>query len=76
MQPKVMIVDDHPIVREGIRRLIEKEPGLTVVAEAEDAHEALALIEETRPDILVLDLSLKSTSGFDLIEKVGGNPLF
>ncbi|MFQ5571642.1 MAG: response regulator [Rhodothermales bacterium] len=67
MSQKVMLIDDHPVVREGIRRLIEKEPGLTFCGEAEDAHEALALIEQERPDVIVLDLSLKSSSGFDLI---------
>ena len=67
MQPKVLLVDDHPIVRQGIRRLIEKEPGLSVCGEAEDAQEALEMIERERPDIIVLDLSLKNSSGFDLI---------
>ncbi len=67
MPAKVLLVDDHPIVRQGVRRLIEKEPGLTVCGEAEDAPEALAIIETTRPDLVVLDLSLKQSSGFDLI---------
>ena len=63
----ILIIDDHPIVREGIRRLIEKEPSLEVCGEAEDAREALALIEPKRPDLILLDLSLKRSSGFDLI---------
>ena len=67
MKPKVLLVDDHPIVRQGIRRLIEKEPGLLVCGEAEDAADALEIIEQERPDVIVLDLSLKSSSGFDLI---------
>ena len=67
MKPKVLLVDDHPIVRQGIRRLIEKEPGLLVCGEAEDAADALEIIEKERPDVIVLDLSLKSSSGFDLI---------
>ncbi len=67
MQSKVLLVDDHPIVRQGIRRLIEKEPGLSVCGEAEDAQDALEIIERERPDIIVLDLSLKNSSGFDLI---------
>ena len=67
MNTRVLLVDDHPIVREGIRRLIEKEPGLSVIGEAEDAPDALALIEDERPDVIVLDLSLKNSSGFDLI---------
>ena len=67
MKPKVLLVDDHPIVRQGIRRLIEKEPGLSVCGEAEDAIDALDVIEKERPDVIVLDLSLKNSSGFDLI---------
>ena len=67
MKPKVLLVDDHPIVRQGIRRLIEKEPGLLVCGEAEDAADALEVIEQERPDVIVLDLSLKNSSGFDLI---------
>ena len=67
MKPKVLLVDDHPIVRQGIRRLIEKEPGLLVCGEAEDAADALEIIEQEHPDVIVLDLSLKSSSGFDLI---------
>ncbi len=67
MKPKVLLVDDHPIVRQGIRRLIEKEPGLLVCGEAEDAVDALEVIEKERPDVIVLDLSLKNSSGFDLI---------
>lgn len=67
MHPKVLLVDDHPIVRQGIRRLIEKDPGLEVCGEAEDAPEALEIIEAETPDIIVLDLSLKNSSGFDLI---------
>ena len=67
MKPKVLLVDDHPIVRQGIRRLIEKEPGLLVCGEAEDAVDALEVIEQERPDVIVLDLSLKNSSGFDLI---------
>jgi len=70
MSPKVLLVDDHPIVRQGIRRLIEKEPGLSVCGEAEDAQEALTIIENEGPDIIVLDLSLKNSSGFDLILSV------
>ena len=66
----ILIIDDHPIVREGIRRLIEKEPSLEVCGEAEDAREALALIEQKRPDLILLDLSLKRSSGFDLILEV------
>lgn len=67
MQAQVLLVDDHPIVRQGVRRLVEKEPGLSVCAEAEDAMEALDKIGENSPDIVLVDLSLKTSNGFDLI---------
>ncbi len=67
MLSQIFLVDDHPIVRQGIRSLIETELGLMVCGEAGDAQSALALIEQTRPDMVVVDLSLKHSSGFNLI---------
>ena len=67
MPSQILLVDDHPIVRQGIRCLIERELGLAVCGEAEDAQTALALIEQTRPDLVVVDLSLKRSNGLNLI---------
>lgn len=67
MPSQILLVDDHPIVRQGIRCLIEREVGLTICGEAEDAQTALALIEQTRPDLVVVDLSLKRSNGLNLI---------
>jgi len=67
MLSQILLVDDHPIVRQGIRCLIEKEFGLMVCTEAADAPSALALIEQTRPDMVVVDLALKHSSGLDLV---------
>jgi DNA-binding NarL/FixJ family response regulator len=67
---KVFIVDDHPIVRQGIRLLVNQEPGLEVVGEADNVHDALAEIDRLHPDIAVVDLSLKGGSGLDLIKDI------
>lgn len=76
---KVYIVDDHPIVRHGLRELIEQEGDLAVCGEAEDGPEALNALNQLRPDIILLDISLKTTSGIDLVgpihEKAEGVPV-
>ncbi|MEW6237294.1 MAG: response regulator transcription factor [Candidatus Omnitrophota bacterium] len=69
MKPaKVLIVDDHPIVREGLKQLIQQDEALEVCGEAEDCVAALELIQSTRPDVAVIDLSLKKSSGMDLLK--------
>ncbi|MEM6645727.1 MAG: response regulator transcription factor [Bacteroidota bacterium] len=65
---KIILVDDHPIIREGMRTIIEREPDLIICAEAEDAHDALSAVDATKPHLAIVDLSLKSTSGFNLIQ--------
>ena len=67
---RIAIVDDHPLVREWLGHLIERSPDLTVCGEAEDAERALGLIGETRPDLAIVDLSLGSQSGIDLIRRI------
>jgi DNA-binding NarL/FixJ family response regulator len=66
----VLIVDDHALVRKGLRELIELEPGLSVCGEAGDVPEALDLIESTHPGLMVVDLSLKEGHGLELIKQV------
>lgn len=70
MPHKVFLVDDHPLVRQGISYLIEKEGDLAVCGEADDGPEALDGISKTFPDLAVIDLSLRSSSGIDLLESV------
>jgi DNA-binding NarL/FixJ family response regulator len=67
---KILIVDDHPIVRRGLRELISDEPDLDVCSEAEDVAEALRLVEATRPDVVIVDLTLKSGHGLELIQEI------
>jgi DNA-binding NarL/FixJ family response regulator len=60
---RVLVADDHAIVRTGIRHVLETEPGFTVVGEASNGTEALALALELRPDVAVLDISMPGVSG-------------
>lgn len=65
---RIVLVDDHAIVREGFKRLIEAEPGLEVIAECGDADEALETILASNADLVVLDLSLPNGGGLPLLE--------
>lgn len=67
---RVLIVDDHPLVRLGFSQLLSDEEDLVVCGEAECAAEALDLVAELEPDLLVVDISLKGTSGLELIKQV------
>jgi DNA-binding NarL/FixJ family response regulator len=67
---KVLIVDDHPIVRQGVGQLINQEADLMVCAEAETAPDALKAIAAHQPDVAVVDLSLKGVSGLELIKDI------
>ena len=65
---RIFIVDDHPLVREGLANLINEQEDLTVCGEAEDAAQALAGIGMTRPDLALIDISLKTASGLELVK--------
>jgi DNA-binding NarL/FixJ family response regulator len=67
---RILIVDDHPIVCRGLRELVADEPDLEVCGEAADVSEALQQLEATRPDVVVVDLSLKGGHGIELIQKI------
>lgn len=67
---RVLIVDDHPAVREALRSRIERLPDLEVCGEAAEMGEALRLVAETKPDVAVVDISLKTGSGIDLIKRI------
>jgi DNA-binding NarL/FixJ family response regulator len=67
---KILIVDDHAIVREGIAQLINTEDDLMVCGEAENAHKALEAIGALQPDIAVVDISLTSMNGIELIKNI------
>ena len=65
---KVFLVDDHPIVRQGLALFIEREPDLMVCGEAEDATSALQAIRESSPDFVILDISLNGPDGLELLK--------
>lgn len=67
---RVLIVDDHPIVRTGLAALIDAEPDMRVCAQAEDYDGAVAAIARERPDLVVIDLYLRESSGLDLLKEV------
>ncbi len=65
---KIFIVDDHPLVREWLTNLIRQHPGLVVCGEAATAAEAVSGIANTKPDVAIVDISLRNGSGLDLIK--------
>jgi DNA-binding NarL/FixJ family response regulator len=67
---KILVIDDHPLLRQGLAMLINQQQDIQVCAEAEDGPAALSLIAQKRPDILILDLSLKGPDGLDLLKSI------
>jgi DNA-binding NarL/FixJ family response regulator len=66
----VLLIDDHPIVRQGLTQLINQEPDLHVTAEAASAREALDVLEKSHPDVVIVDISLEDRSGIELIKDI------
>jgi DNA-binding NarL/FixJ family response regulator len=64
---RVLIVDDHPIVRQGLRRLIDQEEDLSVCGEAETVRDARSAIKDLNPDAIIVDISLKQGDGIELV---------
>jgi len=67
----ILIADDHPIFRDGLRRLLEAEPGLKVIGEACDGAEAVKMVRELKPDILLLDLAMPRHPGLEALRDLG-----
>ena len=70
MQIKVLLADDHSVVRQGIRRVLESTDDIVVVGEAEDGEKALEMTQELQPDVIVCDLRLPVVSGIDVVHRV------
>ena len=66
----IMLVDDHAIVREGYRSLLQKQPRLKVVAEASDGAEAYRLFKEVKPDLVIMDLTMPGFGGIEAIKRI------
>ncbi len=72
---RVLVVDDHPVVRRGIRSLLSEEEGIEVIGEAVDGEEALQQAEELRPDVILMDLVMPGMSGIEAIQRItSANP--
>ncbi len=67
---RIFLVDDHAMFRDGLRQLIDREPDLTVCGDAADAETALEGIRQSKPDLVVVDITLGGTSGIDLIKAI------
>jgi len=69
-QIRVILVDDHPVVRDGLANIVNQQKDMRVVAEADDGDVAIAMFEEHRPDVMVLDLRMPRRDGVSVVEEV------
>lgn len=69
-QFRVLVVDDHPIVRRGFAQLINHEPDICVCGEAEDLPQALSALESEQPDLVIVDIVLKNANGLELLKRL------
>ena len=77
MEPlRLLVADDHEIVRRGLRTLIEAQPGWQVTAEASDGREAVEKAKAIKPDVTVLDIGMPVLDGFGVVRKLRENPHF
>lgn len=70
MNIRVVLADDHPVVREGVARALESDPGIEVVAQAPTGREALDLAGELKPDVMILDLRMPELGGLAVLDKL------
>ncbi len=70
MKNRVVVVDDHPIVRAGVCSLLDSEPDMEVVGQANDAVAAVKVVQDSHPDVVIMDLSMPTVSGFEAIRRV------
>ena len=73
MSVRILLADDHGIIRQGLRSLLEKESDMEVVAEAEDGREALQLVRQLAPDIIVMDITMPNLNGVDATRQIVGD---
>jgi len=69
-QTSIVLVDDHSLVRDGIRALLESEEDLNVIGEGSDGIEAISLVEEKNPDVLIIDIRMPKMTGLEAVEKL------
>jgi len=67
---RILIVDDHDVVREGVRSILKKRPDWEIIGEASNGHEALAQTESLKPDVIILDITMPQMSGLDVARRI------
>jgi DNA-binding NarL/FixJ family response regulator len=70
MNIKVLLVDDHAIIREGLRSLLEKQPEMEVIADTEDGRKAVELVREQLPDVVVMDITMRGLNGIEATRQI------
>lgn len=76
MSIKVMIADDHSLIREGIRQLLEFDGNIEVIAEAKDGEECLEILRETKPEVLLLDINMPKKNGIEVLQKMKDRKIY
>src|SRR3972149_5610046 len=67
---RIVLADDHWLMRDEMRRILEKQPDFKIIGEAEDGDQALQLAKSLRPDVLLLDIRMPKLSGIDVVRKI------
>jgi len=70
---RILLVDDHGVIREGLRSLLEKQPDIEVVGEAEDGRKAVELVRELLPEIVIMDITMPNLNGVDATRQIKGS---
>lgn len=74
MPTKILLADDHAIIRQGLRSMLEQQPDIEVVGEVEDGRKALESVQELNPDIVIMDISMPNLNGIDATRKIVAGP--
>ncbi|WP_338788278.1 response regulator transcription factor [Metabacillus sp. FJAT-53654] len=70
MKTKIVIIDDHQLFREGVKRILDFEPSFEVVAEGDDGEEALAIVEAHKPDVVIMDINMPKVNGVEATKQL------
>ena len=70
MNIRILLIDDFPLIRQGLAAALETDPGLTIVGEADDGEEGLRLAQELQPDVVILDLAMPGMGGMTVLERL------